>query len=147
MRTSQKSSTGTQESTSTLHRLKDSDLQLADSKADIRGLKVKDLAGEEIGKVDDLLVDDEEQKVRFLEIASGGLLGVGETKTLIPVEAVARITDDEVHINQSRAKVASAPTYDPSLKERQHLTEVYGYYGYGTPYWGLGYAYPRYPYL
>ena len=147
MRTREKSSTRTQESTSTLHRLKDSDLQLADPKADIRGLKVKDVAGEEIGKVDDLLVDDEEQKVRFLEMGSGGLLGLGETKSLIPVEAVARITDEEVYINQSRAKVASAPKYDPDLREREHLTDVYGYYGYGTPYWGVGYAYPRYPYL
>jgi sporulation protein YlmC with PRC-barrel domain len=147
MRTSANKSTRTQEPTSILHRLRDSDLQLADPKADIRGRKVKDAAGEEIGKVDDLLVDAEEQKVRFLEVASGGLLGLGETKSLIPVEAVARITEDEVHINQTRAKVAGAPMYDPNLKERTHLSEVYGYYGYGTPYWGMGYNYPRYPYL
>jgi sporulation protein YlmC with PRC-barrel domain len=147
MRTSAKDSARTREPTSTLHRLTDSDLQLADPKADIRGRKVKDVAGEEIGKVDDLLIDEDEQKVRFIEVASGGLLGLGETKSLIPVEAVARITDDEVHINQSRAKVASAPRYDPDLRERRHLSEVYGYYGYGTPYWGMGYVYPRYPYL
>ncbi len=146
MRTSEKNSTRTREA-STLHRLKDSDLQLTDPKADIRGHKVKDVAGEEIGKVDELLVDEEEQKVRFLEVASGGLLGLGETKFLIPVEAVARITEAEVDINQTRAKVAGAPRYDPDLRERQHLSEVYGYYGYGTPYWGMGYVYPRYPYL
>ena len=147
MRTSANTSTRTQEPTSTLHRLKDSDLQLADPKADIRGRQVKDAAGEEIGKVDDLLIDEEEQKVRFIEVASGGLLGLGETKSLIPVEAVARITDDEVHISQTRDKVAGAPKYDPNLRERRHLSEVYGYYGYGTPYWGMGYVYPRYPYL
>jgi sporulation protein YlmC with PRC-barrel domain len=147
MRTSANTSTRTQEPTSILHRLKDSDLQLADPKADIRGRKVKDAAGEEIGKVDDLLVDAEEQKVRFLEVASGGLLGLGETKSLIPVEAVARISDDEVHISHTLARVAAAPSYDPDLRERKHLSEVYSYYGYGTPYWGLGYVYPRYPYL
>lgn len=122
-------------------------MRLSDPRADIRGYKVRDVAGEEIGKVDDLLVDQEEQKVRFLELASGGLLGLGETKFLLPVEAVSRIGDDEVNVNQSRAKVAGAPTYDPELREQEQLTSMYSYYGYGTPYWGSGYVYPRYPYL
>ncbi|MGH7510684.1 MAG: PRC-barrel domain-containing protein [Gemmatimonadales bacterium] len=137
----------TREQSSTLHRLKDSDLKLADPAADIRGRKVIDVSGEEIGKVDDLLIDDEERKVRFLEVASGGVLGIGETKFLMPVEAVAQITSDEVAINHSRTRVAGAPRYDPNLMERPHLKDIYGYYGYSTPFWIPGYNYPRYPYL
>lgn len=141
-----KGQSSTQQS-SMLHRLSDSNLTLADAGADIRGRRVRDVAGDEIGKVDDLLIDDGERKVRFLEVASGGVLGIGETKVLLPVEAVTSVGAEEVRINQSREKVSGAPRYDPELTEASHLGDIYGYYGYTTPFWGLGYNYPRYPYL
>jgi sporulation protein YlmC with PRC-barrel domain len=131
----------------TLHRLKDSELQLADPKSDIRGRKVFDAGGEEIGKVHDLLIDEQERKVRFIEVASGGVLGVGETKFLVPIEAVTGVSEDEIRINQTGTKVAGSPRYNPELIESPLLTEVYGHYGYWTPFWGPGYVYPRYPYL
>ena len=143
--TEQRSNTSTGR-TAALHRLEDSNLQLADAKADIRGRKVRDVGGEEIGKVHDLLIDEDERQVRFIEVASGGILGIGDTKFLLPVEAVTALTNDEVHINESRSHVASSPRYDPNLIEQPDLNELYRYYGYGTPFWGRGYVYPRYPY-
>ena len=130
-----------------LHRLKDSDLQLADRQADIRGRRVVDSAGEDLGEVEDLLIDERERKVRFLEVASGGLLGIGETRILLPVETVVRIGDDEIRTNQSRERVLGAPRYDPELVEQPYLSSLYGYYGYGTPFWDAAYVYPRYPYF
>jgi sporulation protein YlmC with PRC-barrel domain len=113
---------------------------------DIRGRNVKARDGEDLGEVDDLLVDPTENKVRFLVVASGGFLGMGKTKSFIPVEAVSGITADEVHIDQSRDKIAGAPDYDPDLvEERGYYQDLYGYYGY-TPYWAPGYIYPGYPY-
>jgi len=44
--------------TATLHRLSDSNLTVKDPDADVRGRKVLDKAGEEIGSVDDLTIDD-----------------------------------------------------------------------------------------
>jgi sporulation protein YlmC with PRC-barrel domain len=132
---------------STLLRLTDSGLRLADQGADIRGKKVYDSAREEIGKVHDLLIDEAERKVRFLEVASGGFLGLGDTKVLIPVEAVTGITEDEVRINQTRSRIAGAPRYNPDLIEEPFLNDVYAYYGAWTPFWGPGYVYPRYPYF
>jgi sporulation protein YlmC with PRC-barrel domain len=108
---------------------------------------VLDRAGEEIGKVEDLLIDEQERKVRFLDVGSGGFLGIGETKFLLPVEAVTRIAEDSIEVNQSRERVAAAPRYDPDLVERTYLSDLYGYYGYRTPFWDAAYAYPRYPYL
>jgi sporulation protein YlmC with PRC-barrel domain len=128
-----------------LVRLSDTDLTVADRAEDIRGRNVLDMAGEELGEVDDLLVDDREHKVRFLEVSSGGFLGLGAKNFLIPVDAIMRITEDAVYINQSRERVASAPRYDPTLVDERYLREVYGYYGY-PPYWGADYRYPAYPY-
>ena len=137
----------TQTRAGALHRLKDSHLQLADRQADIRGRRVLDSTGNEIGKVDDLLIDERERKVHFIEVASGGLLGVGQTKTLLPVETVTRIGDDEVRVNQTRERLQGAPRYDPDLVEQSYLSDLYGYYGYRTPFWDAAYVYPRYPYL
>ncbi len=128
-----------------LVKLGDTDLTVADKAEDIRGRKVLDKAGQEIGEVDALLIDDQESKVRFLEVASGGFLGIGKDKVLIPVDAIAKIDGDHVHIDQTREHVAGAPDYDPSLAEDvDYYGGLYGYYGY-SPYWGMGYAYPAYP--
>src|SRR5262245_53746366 len=126
------------ESRETLIRLSDSNLTLRDRAEDIRGIKVVDLSGEELGKIDDLFIDEREQKVRFLELSSGGFLGLGATKFLLPVDAITRITNDVVYINQNRERVAGAPQYDPTLVEERYVSDVYSYYGY-PPYWGTDY--------
>lgn len=128
-----------------LVRLSDTNLTLADPVEDIRGLKAIDTAGEELGSIDDLFIDEPDRKVRFLEISSGGFLGLGATKFLIPVDAITRIADEVVHINQSRERVAGAPHYDPTLVEEEYVSDVYSHYGY-PPYWGPDYRYPPYPY-
>jgi sporulation protein YlmC with PRC-barrel domain len=131
--------------TGKLVKLGDTDQTVARGDEDIRGRKVKDKNGEDLGEVDDLLVDVRENRVRFLEVASGGLLGLGATKSFIPVDAITDIAED-VHIDQTREHVAGAPVYDPDLvDDRSFYEDVYGYYGY-PPFWGAGYVYPRYPY-
>ena len=109
-----------------------------------RDRTVLDRRGEEIGKVSDLIVDDDEAKVRFFEVAFGGVMGIGRTRVLIPVDAVTAVTDDAIRIDQTREHVAGAPVYDPTLVGRPHWEDLYGYYGYG-PYWAPGYVYPGYP--
>jgi len=128
-----------------LVKLGDTELTVADPREDIRGRTVVDKAGEEIGRVDALLIDDQEQKVRFLQVASGGFLGLGERTFLLPVDAIVRIDNDRVFVDQTRERIAGAPPYDPSLAaDPGHYGDVYGYYGY-PPFWAPGYAYPAYP--
>jgi sporulation protein YlmC with PRC-barrel domain len=125
-----------------LVRLDDTDLTIADPTEDIRGHKVVDQHGEEFGTVDGLLIDTDERKVRFLEVAAGGFLGIGERTFLLPVDTVSSIADDTVTIDRSREHVSGAPAYDPGVTQKETFwEETYGYYGY-TPYWGAGYAFP-----
>ena len=140
----------THDSKAILLKLSDSNLTVANPDEDIRGRQIVDRDGEDIGEIDDLLIDDRESKVRFMRVASGGFLGLGETKLMVPIDAVTRITDDAVHIDQTRERVARAPQYDPSLVDDSawadpYWASTYGYYGYG-PYWAPGYVYPPYPY-
>lgn len=135
----------TAQQTGSLRTLSDRDLTVSEKDVDIRGRFVVDRSGDDIGKVDALLIDDQESKVRFLRVASGGFLGIGEKTFLIPVDAVTRITEETVTIDQEREHVAGAPAYDPDVvPDVNYYTGLYGYYGY-APYWTAGYAYPMYP--
>ncbi len=131
-----------------LVKLSDTHLMLSDPEQDIRDRTVIDQNGDEIGHVSGLFIDPGEKKVRVLEVAAGGFLGLGERHFLVPVEAVSGVTQDEVRIDQTREHVANSPAYDPTLTEmqtRDYLAAQYGHYGY-PPYWdggpvnpGLGY--------
>lgn len=122
-----------------LTRLIDTHLHFADPNADVRGHQVIDSNGSEIGYVRALMVDERAPKVRFLEVAFGGLLGLGEGAFLVPVEAIVRIDGSKVHINQTHERVAGAPRYDPELSDDPTETDYDSFYGY--------YGYPSYPYL
>ncbi|MFF5792430.1 PRC-barrel domain-containing protein [Paeniglutamicibacter sp. NPDC012692] len=131
--------------TGMLIRLSDSDETVSGADEDIRDRKVKDKAGADIGRVSDLLVDATEHKVRFLEVASGGFLGIGRDKTYIPVDAITSITSGEVFIDQTHKHIAGAPLYDPDLvRNRDTYGSILEYYGY-VPYWAPGYRYPDFP--
>src|SRR5664280_3309647 len=116
----------------TLKKLQDLDRTVAIPDKDIRGRMVKDRDGHDLGTIDGLLVDAVGQKVRFMEVATGGILGLGQTKSLIPVEAITRVTNDEVYISHTREHVAGAPAYDPKLvrEDSTYLSGLYPYYGY-----------------
>ncbi|WP_028812504.1 PRC-barrel domain-containing protein [Streptomyces flavidovirens] len=130
----------------TLTKLSDSDQTVAAQEEDIRGRTVTAADGEDLGKIDDLLIDDDEGKVRFLLVEHGGFLGIGQKKTFIPVDAVTRITEEHVFIDRSQKQVTDAPAYDPDLvEEEEYFDRVYSHYGY-TPFWGMGYIYPPYPF-
>ncbi len=111
--------------------------------ADSRHVKDKD--GADIGKVSELLIDETQRKVRFIEIAAGGFLDIGQDKTFIPIDAVISIIYDEVRIDQTRERLTHAPTYDPDLvRERDTYSEFLIRYGY-EPFWGSDYRYLDYP--
>ncbi|MBX9582610.1 MAG: PRC-barrel domain-containing protein [Gemmataceae bacterium] len=129
---------------STLRRISDSGPPLATPAEDVRGRRVVDAAGEAVGVVDDLYVDDRENRVRFLLAASGGFLGLAEVEFLIPVGAVTRVAGAAVHLGRTRDEVADAPAYAPRLVDERYLAGLAAYYGH-RPYWEPGYAYPPFP--
>ncbi len=134
---------------SILLKLADTGETVASADEDVRGRKVLDNAGKKVGTIDGLMIDDAEKKVRFLRVESGGFLGLGATHVMIPIEAITKITTDDVTIDREGEHLRGAPRYDPSLVEdtdKHYWGGVYGYYGF-MPFWGMGYNYPAYPYV
>ncbi len=134
-------------STTTVRRLRDIGETVANPDEDVRGRKVLDVAGKKVGTVDGLMVDDGENKVRFLRVECGGFLGLGATYVMIPVDAITSITGDAVTLDRGGERLHDAPRYDPALArewDEHYWGGVYGYYGF-SPFWGMGYMYPQYP--
>ncbi len=96
-------------------KLSDSDFVFENPEQDIRGKDVYDVEGEQIGSVDDLYIDRQERKVRFLEVGAGGFLGVGEKHLLVPVESVTEVGEDRLTIEPGREKVAGSPPFDTTV--------------------------------
>ncbi len=128
-----------QDDIATLYTLGDRGQTVDGTVDDVRGRTVKEADGLDIGMVTDLLIDDHEQHVRFLVVEHDGFLGIGATRTLVPVEAITTTTAQEVFINQSRQQVTSAPAYVPHLVDDQaYHASISHHYGQ-APHWGHGY--------
>ncbi len=120
--------------------LGDSDLVLANEEDDVRGMSVLDPNGHRVGEVGEIVVDEEERRARILVVTSGGIMGLGEDKRLVPVEAVAHVSED-VHLHQTDDVVRDGGEYDPVLKDAPDYAQVYARYGY-APFWYVGYTVP-----
>jgi hypothetical protein len=125
--------------------LREGQLTVHDPQEDIRGRRVLNRDSQDIGRIHDLLVDERERRVRFMELASGGHFGFGEKKFLLPIDVITEIDEDAVKIDQTTERIEDAPAYDPAIVDEPYLSSVYTHYAF-APYWGLGYTYPPYPY-
>ncbi len=112
--------------------LDDTALVVLDPQEDVRGRIVVGVDGDEVGKVDGLLIDEAEHRVRFLQVGSGGFLGLGKKSRLIPVEAVTSVRAT-VRVDTTRQIIAQSPVYDPKLVE-PCLEDYYSHYGL-PPFW------------
>ena len=114
----------------TLIKLRDSDLPRGSTAKALLDSDVYDQDGERMGTVKDLYIDTEDGDVRFLDVGTGGFLGLGEKHFMIPMEAVTD-TGSGVTIEQSREKVEGSPVVDTKgVSEDAYQNEVYDYYGY-----------------
>src|SRR5918994_2920722 len=92
------------------------------------GYTVYDRAGEKIGKVDDIFVDQSDQP-EYIGVKMGFL---GTSSTLIPWEAV-NSTDDEgraITVATDKDTAKNGPTFDDDREITPEFeNEVYSYYG------------------
>lgn len=129
----------------TLVKLSETDLPLKDPAQDLRDRKVVDKNGDEIGDVKDVLIDEDDQRVRFLLVGAGGFLGIGEDTIMIPADAITRINPERVQVDFEREHTAKGPRFDPALSTREDFwAGAYDHYGY-LPFWAPGYRAPAWP--
>ena len=90
-----------------------SDYEIVDGEPDIRGWKVKNEAGQLIGKVDDLLFDPESQQVRYLivDLNDAEFVIEDEKKVLVPIGLASLY--DGTKIQASNDEAYPTPSVEP----------------------------------
>src|SRR5215212_6182232 len=98
-----------------LQELDRSDFEIVDGEPDIRGWDVKNINGQKIGEVEELILDAQEKKVRYLVVdLDDNELKLDHKKVLIPI-GLAELDehDDDVLIpNVSAQQFEKLPGYD-----------------------------------
>ena len=100
--------------------------------------KVRGRNGEELGKVEDFVLDIDSGRVAYAVVSFGGTLGVGDRLFAVPPEALARDAGDGFVLDAERSTLARAPAFDrgdwPDFGDRTLGADIYSFYG-RTPYW------------
>lgn len=94
-------------------------LTVADPAEDVRGLTAVDRHGDEVGRVTDLYVQEASGSLEFLEVESGGFLGLTGERRLVPTSAVLSVDEQGVHLDETRDRVHGSAVYDPDLTEQK----------------------------
>jgi len=105
----------------------------------IIGCGVQNLARENVGKIEDLVIDLREGRVCCAILSFGGFLGIGEKHFPVPLTALSYRADDKTWVmDVDKEALKNAPSFDkgtmPDLRDRDYLGGVYSHYGY-EPYW------------
>ncbi len=95
--------------------------------------------GQDLGKIEDVMLDLNSGRVAYAVLSFGGFLGMGDKLFAIPWEAMTVDTNRKVFIlNVDQSTLKNAPGFNkndwPETDAEDWLTGVYEYYGY-QPYW------------
>jgi photosynthetic reaction center H subunit len=108
----------------TLVHTKDLDkFEVPKGEPDPRGWDVRSADGTKLGKVEDLLFDTAERRIRYVEVALDRDItkSIGRDYALVPIGR-ARLddTDDDVIVDLSSTDLAAAPAYDRTRLSRDY---------------------------
>jgi len=103
------------------------------------GARIENLKNENLGKIEDLVIEPEEGRVTFAVLSFGGFLGMGEKLFAVPLQAMRTSTEDRTFLlDVDKEKLKNAPGFDkdrwPDLSDRAFGSTVYTFYG-ARPYW------------
>ena len=88
--------------------------------SELIGLNVRNKANEELGEIEDVVVDLKSGKIRYAAVSMGGFLGIGDKLFAVPFEAISFQThrDDGLLID-STERVAVVSVTKESLENAQ----------------------------
>jgi sporulation protein YlmC with PRC-barrel domain len=108
---------------------------------DLEGIEIHTQQGEELGTVDQLVIDIDEGRVAYVIVSSGGLLGIGARTVVVPWTAFvlpSQLPQDDdlvLVLNVEREQFRNAPQGDlETVLDREQGVVIHRYYGV-APYW------------
>jgi sporulation protein YlmC with PRC-barrel domain len=105
----------------------------------LEGDPVRNSAGDDLGTVDEIMIDLPSGRVAYAVLSFGGVLGIGSKLFAVPWNAL-RVDEDEqcFVLDVDKKTLESAPGFDknnwPDMADPAWASGVYRHYG-TTPYW------------
>jgi len=109
------------------------------SASTLAGDSVRNAAGEDLGKVNEIMIDILSGRVAYAVLSFGGVLGMGSKLFAVPWN-VLRVDEDEkcFVMDVDKRTLENAPGFDkdnwPDMADPKWGTQLYSYYG-TKPYW------------
>jgi sporulation protein YlmC with PRC-barrel domain len=109
------------------------------SGSSLKGDKVVNYKGEDLGKIEEIMIDLDRGRVAYAVLSFGGFLGMGDKLFAIPWQAITvDTTKKQLVLNVDKELLEKAPGFDknnwPDMADLSLGSTLYGYYGY-KPYW------------
>jgi len=108
------------------------------SASTLKGDKVVNIAGEDLGKIEEFMLDLQNGRIAYAVLSFGGFLGMGNKLFAIPWQALQlRVHEHAFTLNVSKETLERAEGFDKDnwpITSREWLSSMYSYYGY-QPYW------------
>jgi len=109
------------------------------SASTLAGDSVRNAEGEDLGKVDELMIDIPSGRVAYAVLSFGGVLRMGNKLFAVPWSALSVDEDEKCFIlNVDRSTLENAPGFDkdnwPDMADPAWVSRIFEHYG-ETPYW------------
>ena len=105
----------------------------------LKGIRVQNFAGEELAKVDDLVVDLDSGQVTYLVLSLGGFLGIGDRLFAVPWDLFStRAGEHELFLDIEKQMLLDAPAFErihwPDMSDETWADKIRAHYQQ-QPYW------------
>lgn len=109
------------------------------SASTLAGDAVRNSAGEDLGKINELMIDVPSGRVAYAVLSFGGFLGMGDRLFAIPWSVLKLDEDQKCFIlDVNKSVLEQAPGFDkdnwPDMSDTSWGAEVFTYY-HARPYW------------
>jgi sporulation protein YlmC with PRC-barrel domain len=109
------------------------------SASTLTGDPVRNPQNEDLGKVEELMIDLDDGRVAYCVLSFGGFLGMGNKLFAVPWGAMTLDTANHAFVlDVPKERLKEAPGFDkdhwPDLTDEDVRSEIYGFYNV-APYW------------
>ncbi len=103
------------------------------SSSSLKGTGIRNTKNEDLGSIEDLMINTSDGQVEYAVVSFGGFLGIGDKFFAVPLQAFTVDTiNEELILNESKERLKSAPGFDkenwPKSPDSRWAQEVRSFY-------------------
>ncbi|MGZ5519274.1 MAG: PRC-barrel domain-containing protein [Limisphaerales bacterium] len=96
--------------------------------SEIKGARVTNFQNQDIGDIDEMLIEPNTGQIRFAVVSVGGFLGIGSTRVAVPWLAFQIVTErgkiKQLMLDATRERLEKAPRVEGKNYERLYPTDA-----------------------